>query len=90
MIALTTSVETPRKQFQTETTKSYNLPPKKIIFHASQQRTPTPNARFQCLYTLPVPGPPPMGFVWKPMWEACAGESRCFSSRRNTTTKTGT
>ena len=69
MIALATSVETPRKEPQTETTKSRKLPPKKITFNANQQTTSTPNSSFQCHYTLPIPGPPPKGFVWKPRWE---------------------
>ena len=36
MIALATSVETPRKEPQTETQKSHNLPPKQITFNANQ------------------------------------------------------
>ena len=41
MIALATSVETPRKELQTETPKLYNLPPKPITFNANQQTTST-------------------------------------------------
>ena len=69
MIALATSVETPRKEPQTETPKLHNLLQKQIIFNANQQTTSIPNASFQCHCTLPIPGPPPKGFVWKPWWE---------------------
>ena len=69
MIALATSVETPRKEPQTETPKSHNVPPKQITFNANQQTTSTRNASFQCHCTLLIPGPPPKGFVWKPRWE---------------------
>ena len=69
MIALATSVERPRKEPQTATPKSHNLPPKQITFNANQQATSTPNSSFQCDCTLPISGPPPKGFVWKPSWE---------------------
>ena len=69
MIALATSVETPRKEPQTETPKSRKLPPKQIIFNANQQTTTVPNSSFQCHCTLPIPGPTPKGFVWKPRWK---------------------
>ena len=57
MIALATSVETPRKDPQTETPKLHNLPPKQITFNA----TSTPNSSFQCHCMLSIPGPPPKG-----------------------------
>ena len=69
MIALAASVETPRKEPQTETLKSRNLPPKQSTFNANQQTTSTPNASFQCHCTLPIPRPELKGFVWKPRWE---------------------
>ena len=59
MIALTTSIETPRKEPQKETPKLHNIPPKQITFNPNQQMMSTPNASFQCHCTLPIPGPPP-------------------------------
>ena len=69
MIALATSFETPSKKPQTEIEKLYGLSPTQITFNANQQTTSTLNASFECHCTLPIPGPPPKGFVWKPSWE---------------------
>ena len=56
MKALATPFEMPRKEPQTETLKSHNLPPKQITFNANQQTTSTPNSSFQCHCMLPIPG----------------------------------
>ena len=79
MIALATSVETPRKELQIETPKLYNLPPTPITFNANQQTTSTPNSSFQCHWTSSIPGPLPKGFVWKRRWELVPENLNVFS-----------